>query len=132
MADQTPKWRPPFEDLPGYWYLTGPGILVEDLENMIFEAGNRSQFLFTVIGTPFYVSPEWDAKHPRQHREVYDYAVSYAIPARRVGQLLDATAEDTAEDFFNMYLNSEETMKGWITIKEIQVVDQKKWKNTYK
>jgi hypothetical protein len=129
--DQEPSYTRAKGNNSGFWLLKGPDILVEDMENLIFEAGNRKQYLFVVIGKPFYVSPEWDATHPGGISGEYDYASSYPIPANLVGNLLDEYAEDTAEDFFNAYLDSEETLKGWEDIREIKIVDQDKWKNTY-
>jgi hypothetical protein len=140
MADQEAKYYPRDGHNAGYWSLKGPGILVEDMENQIFEAGNRKQYLFVIVGKPFKVSPEWEQSHPMNPevdangkptgRDVsYDYAKSYAIPARTLGTLLDNNAEDTAEDLFNDYLDLNETGDGWIEIYEIKLVDQTRWKN---
>jgi hypothetical protein len=124
----------------GYWSLGGPGILVEDMENQIFSAGNRSQYLYVIVGKPFKVSPEWEQSHPMlpevdangkpTGRDVsYDYAKSYAIPSRTLGTLLENNAEETAETLFNDYLDAEETLDGWEEIYEIKLVDQLRWKN---
>jgi hypothetical protein len=142
MADQEAKYVKRNGHNSGYWSLQAPpSILVEDLfYALVDQVGNRSQYLFVVVGDPFEKSPEWDKSHPMlpevdvngkpTGRDVsYDYAQSYAIPSRTVGTLLADNEEETIETLFNNYLDAEETLNGWKEIYEVKIVDQTRWKN---
>ena len=108
----------------GYWHAYNPDM--QDMEEMVFEAGRSQWFNFVVVGKPCEISPEWIAKHPQYTAGNYDYAVSYSIQSRDVGDMLDDN--ETVVDAFNYYL--EGSGKCWEQIDELKLVDRRKpWDN---
>ena len=108
----------------GYWIAYDPDM--QDMEEMVFEFGRSQWYNFVVIGTPVQAYPEWLAKHPGWETGIYDYAVSYSIQSRDVGDMLDDN--ETVLDAFNYYL--EGTGQECKDIEELRLVDRRKpWDN---
>lgn len=130
----TIEYIPPSGDELGYWHAYNPDM--QDMEEMVFKFAGETNwyrkgapniwFNFVVIGTPVQAYPEWLARHPGWETGIYDYAVSYSIQSRDVGDMLDDN--ETVLDAFNYYL--EGTGQEWKDIEELRLVDRRKpWDN---
>jgi hypothetical protein len=100
------------------WYIDDMSNM-DDFEEMIFEAGPKQFYRFTVSGKPTRISPRWKAKHKNWQEKGYEYAASYSIYREELAWMLDESSNPI--EAFNAYL--EDKGAGWIDITEIKLVD---------